>query len=105
MNDIVLSASTNALCLFIMAKLTSEISMKDLGSLGYFLGIVVTKYTKGLFLSQTKYASEILDSVGMTTISLTSVETTSKLSVISGALYHNPTFFPINLYYIPKRKG
>ena len=34
--------------------------MSDLGRLNYFLGISTTRTTSGLFLSQRKYASEIL---------------------------------------------
>lgn len=35
--------------------------MTDLGSLNYFLGIAVTRDEHGMFLSQQKYSSEILD--------------------------------------------
>lgn len=41
--------------------LRSEFSMTDLGDLNYFLGIAVTRDQHGMFLSQQKYASEILD--------------------------------------------
>lgn len=39
--------------------------MKDLGPLHYFLGISVEPHAIGLFLSQKKYASEVIDRVGM----------------------------------------
>ncbi|XP_022881012.1 uncharacterized protein LOC111398326 [Olea europaea var. sylvestris] len=39
---------------------TSEFSTKDLGSLNYFLGLEAHRTSSGLFLSQTKYALEIL---------------------------------------------
>lgn len=39
--------------------------MKDLGLLNYFLGIAVTRHPGGLFLSQKKYAEEIIDRAGM----------------------------------------
>lgn len=43
--------------------LSSEFSMKDLCPLSYFIGIA--GHSSGLFLSQSKYAYEILNCVGM----------------------------------------
>jgi hypothetical protein len=41
-------------------KLNSEFATKDLGSLSYFLGLEATPTTDGLFISQLKYARDIL---------------------------------------------
>ena len=59
-DDIILTASSDALRNSIMSKLSVEFAMKDLGPLSYFLGISVIKHTGGLFLSQKKYAEEIV---------------------------------------------
>ena len=59
-DDIILTASTNTLRQDIIIKLIREFAMKDLGELHYFLGISVSKTSPGLFLSQEKYAREIL---------------------------------------------
>ena len=40
--------------------------MKDLGDLHYFLGVEVQSNDKGLFLSQTKYALDLLQQASMT---------------------------------------
>ena len=64
-DDIILTASSDALRNSIMSKLSVEFAMKDLGPLSYFLGIFVTKRTSGLFLSQKKYAEEIVERAGM----------------------------------------
>ena len=40
--------------------------MKDLGHLSYFLGLEITHYTDGLYITQAKYASELLSRVGFT---------------------------------------
>nr|GEV42419.1 ribonuclease H-like domain-containing protein [Tanacetum cinerariifolium] len=45
----------------IIRSLHQEFAMTDLGPLNYFLGISVTRDSSGLFLSQKKYAIEILD--------------------------------------------
>ena len=60
--------------------------MKDLGSLHYFLGIHVQPLARGLHLSQTKYASELLDRVHMTGAKLakTPLPASSQLSQHDG---------------------
>ena len=60
MDDIILMASSDTLCKSIISQLSSEFAMKDLGPLNYFLGITITRTSAGLFLSQQRYASEIL---------------------------------------------
>ncbi|XP_071699859.1 uncharacterized mitochondrial protein AtMg00810-like [Rutidosis leptorrhynchoides] len=55
--------------------------MTDLGPLNYFLGISVTRNSTSMFLSQRKYASEILERACMLNYKpcWTPVETDSKL--------------------------
>ena len=45
--------------------LSREFEMKDLGPLKYFLGIKVSRSDKGIFLSQRKYALDLLQETGM----------------------------------------
>ena len=40
--------------------------MKDLRHLSYFLGLEITHSTNGLYITQAKYASELLSRVGLT---------------------------------------
>ncbi|GJT26346.1 ribonuclease H-like domain-containing protein [Tanacetum coccineum] len=58
-----------------------EFAMTDLGPLNYFMGISVTCDSSGLFLSQKKYALEILDRAHMANCnpSRTPIDTESKL--------------------------
>ncbi|GKC89196.1 ribonuclease H-like domain-containing protein [Tanacetum coccineum] len=81
-NDIVLTASSSDLLQQIITSLHAEFSMTDLGSLNYFLGISVTRNASGMFLSQQKYATEVLDRAGMLNCKpcRTPVDTDSKLS-------------------------
>ncbi|GKV34843.1 hypothetical protein SLEP1_g43185 [Rubroshorea leprosula] len=59
-NDIVLIANSLQLLQEIISNLSSKFALKDLGSLNYFLGIEVNKFPGGIFLSQAKYAKDIL---------------------------------------------
>uniref|UniRef100_A0A803NUD0 Reverse transcriptase Ty1/copia-type domain-containing protein n=1 Tax=Cannabis sativa TaxID=3483 RepID=A0A803NUD0_CANSA len=45
--------------------LSREFEMKDLGPLKYFLGIEVSRSKRGIFLSQRKYALDLLKEIGM----------------------------------------
>lgn len=68
--------------------------MKDLDHLNYFLGIAVTKHKGGLFLSQRKYAEEIIDRAGMASCkpSATPVEVKPKASS-TGSPCADPTLY------------
>ena len=39
---------------------SQQFEMKDLGHLSYFLGLEITHSTNGLYITQAKYASELL---------------------------------------------
>ncbi|XP_025984537.1 uncharacterized mitochondrial protein AtMg00810-like [Glycine max] len=69
--------------------------MKDLGQLSYFLGIAVTHHASGWFLSQKKYAMEIIDRAGMSSCksSPTPVDTKPKLSATSSTPFEDPTLY------------
>ena len=64
-DDIVLTGSNPRLLKDFIARLSNEFAMKDLGDLHYFLGIEVHHTPQGLFLSQSKYALDILERASM----------------------------------------
>ncbi|GJZ83663.1 ribonuclease H-like domain-containing protein [Tanacetum coccineum] len=64
-DDIILTASSTSLLERIISSLHAEFAMTDLGPLNYFLGISATRTTSGIFLSQMKYATEILERAQM----------------------------------------
>ena len=47
-------------------SLNQQFEMKDLGHLSYFLGLEVTYSTDELYITQAKYASELLSGAGLT---------------------------------------
>nr|GEW58159.1 ribonuclease H-like domain-containing protein [Tanacetum cinerariifolium] len=95
-DDIVLTASSDRLLQQIIASLHCEFFMTDLGALNYFLGISVTRDSSGMFLSQRKYAMEILKRAHMVGCnpSRTPIDTESKLGdggtpVVDPTLYRS----------------
>nr|GEV52420.1 ribonuclease H-like domain-containing protein [Tanacetum cinerariifolium] len=74
---------------------TSGVSMTNLGSLTYFLGIYVKRDSSGMFLSQRKHAVEILERAHMVNCnpSQTLVDTESKLGD-DGETVSDPTLYP-----------
>ncbi|KAF8651260.1 hypothetical protein HU200_063510 [Digitaria exilis] len=94
-DDIVLAASTTDLLHRIIAKLSLEFAMKDLGPVHFFLGIQVCRTATGFFLSQAQYADEVLERAGMTnsTAAPTPVDAKGKVSSASGTPLQDPTTY------------
>ncbi|GAB2268978.1 Belongs to the helicase [Dionaea muscipula] len=64
-DDIVITGSDNARITLLKTFLHSHFQTKDLGSLRYFLGIEVSRCKREIFLSQRKYALDLLRDTGM----------------------------------------
>nr|GEX40194.1 ribonuclease H-like domain-containing protein [Tanacetum cinerariifolium] len=95
-DDIVLTTSSTDLLQRIISSLHKDFDMIDLGALNYFLGIFVTCDSTCMFLSQKKYALELLDMAYMTNCNptRTSVDMKSKLGsdedpISDPTLYHS----------------
>nr|GEX51976.1 copia protein [Tanacetum cinerariifolium] len=78
----------------IITSLHQEFDMTHLGALNYFLGISATRSSTGLFLSQKKYACELLERANMVNFnpSRTPVDTDSKLGP-EGFAVQDPTLY------------
>lgn len=59
-DDIIIIGSSTSAVSHLIAQLRDDFAVKDLGPLSYFLGIQVSHTSKGLFLSQKKYISDLL---------------------------------------------
>ncbi|GJS94229.1 ribonuclease H-like domain-containing protein [Tanacetum coccineum] len=89
-------ASSTSLLQRIISLLHAEFAMTDLGPLNYFLGISATRTTSGIFLSQTKYAIEILKQAQMLNCNpcRTPIDTEKKLGP-EGSPVIDPTLYRI----------
>ena len=59
-DDIIITSNNSSLLDNFICKLNSEFATKDLGPLNYFLGLEATTTFDSLFISQLKYARDIL---------------------------------------------
>ncbi|GKA92938.1 ribonuclease H-like domain-containing protein [Tanacetum coccineum] len=93
-DDIILTAFSPDLLQHIIASLHNEFDMTDLGALNYFLGISADRTSTGLFLSQKKYALQLLERAHMVNCnpSQTPVDTESKLGP-EGVPVQDPTLY------------
>ncbi|GJU20624.1 ribonuclease H-like domain-containing protein [Tanacetum coccineum] len=93
-DDIILTASSLVLLQQILDSLHKEFDMTDLEALNYFLGISVIRHPIGLFLSQKKYARQLLERAHMVNCnpSRTPIDTDSKLGP-DGVLVQDPTLY------------
>ena len=88
-DDIIVTSSSNEGVTTLLKDLNSEFALKDLGDLHYFLGIEVKKNKEGGFhLSQEKYATNLLNRVGLQDCkpSPTPLSSSEKLSLAEGEL-------------------
>ncbi|KAK9054050.1 hypothetical protein SSX86_025126 [Deinandra increscens subsp. villosa] len=94
-DDIILCSSSEALRTHLMARLSDEFAMKDLGPLSYFLGISVSRTGDSMFLSQESYARDIIERAAMSSCNpvATPVDTNAKLSSDSGPVFADATLY------------
>ena len=69
--------------------------MKNLGTLNYFLGLEFTSSSNGYYLSQAKYASDLLSKVSITNnkIVSTPLEYNAKLTPLDGEPISDATHY------------
>ena len=77
------------------AFLSQQFEMKDLGHLSYFLDLEITHSTDGLYITQAKYASELLSRAGLTDSKTvgTPVELNAHLTPSRGKPLSNPSLY------------
>lgn len=75
--------------------LCQHFEMKNLGPLSYFLGLEVLSSSDGLFLSQAKYASNLVSRAGLTDCKIehTPLEPNVRFTPQNGNLLNDATFY------------
>ncbi|XP_041009156.1 uncharacterized mitochondrial protein AtMg00810-like [Juglans microcarpa x Juglans regia] len=94
-DDILVTGSSSLLISQFIASLSKYFPVKDLGLLHYFLGIEVHRTSSGLFLSQTKYITDLLKRTNMHNCKAVSTPMSSseKLTVLDGCTYEDPQWY------------
>ena len=64
-DDIIITGDSEVLIAEVKVALQAEFDMKDLGDLNFFLGLEIKYLKNGLFLSQHKYASDLVHKAGL----------------------------------------
>ena len=85
-DDMIITGNDSVGILSLQHFLSQHFEMKDLSTLSYFLGLEITSSSDGYYLSQAKYASDILFKAGITdnkTVS-TPLEYNAKLTPLDG---------------------
>jgi hypothetical protein len=85
-DDIIIVSSSPDATTTLLHALQADFALKDLGPLHYFLGLEVTQAADGLYLSQQKYTTDLLQRAGMTTCkpAPTPLSSSSKFSAHDG---------------------
>jgi hypothetical protein len=94
-DDLIITGNNDDHILQVKKELQAGFKMTDLGLLHYYLGVEVFQHSNNIFISQCKYASELLKIFGMTDCKsvLTPMEKNLKLSKFEGGELVNNTSY------------
>ncbi|GKF84828.1 retrovirus-related pol polyprotein from transposon TNT 1-94, partial [Tanacetum coccineum] len=66
-DDIIFVSTNTALCNEFANQITTKFKMSMMGQMSFFLGLQISQSPRGIFLNQSKYASEIIKKYGLLT--------------------------------------
>ncbi|GJS93406.1 retrovirus-related pol polyprotein from transposon TNT 1-94 [Tanacetum coccineum] len=66
-DDIIFASTNTAMCDEFANQMTTKFKMSMMGQMSLFLGLQISQSPKGIFINQSKYASEIVKKYGLNT--------------------------------------
>ncbi|GJR41733.1 retrovirus-related pol polyprotein from transposon TNT 1-94 [Tanacetum coccineum] len=66
-DDIIFASTNTAMCNEFANMMTTKFKMLMMGQMSFFLGLQISQSPRGIFLNQSKYASEIIKKYGLRT--------------------------------------
>ncbi|GJV58810.1 retrovirus-related pol polyprotein from transposon TNT 1-94 [Tanacetum coccineum] len=66
-DDIIFASTNTAMCDEFANLMTTKFKMSMMGQMSFFLGLQISQSPRGIFINQSKYASEIIKKYGMLT--------------------------------------
>ncbi|GJU72115.1 retrovirus-related pol polyprotein from transposon TNT 1-94 [Tanacetum coccineum] len=66
-DDIIFASTNTAMCNELANQMTAKFKMSMMGQMLFFLGLQISQSPRGIFINQSKYASEIVKKYGMLT--------------------------------------
>ncbi|OIT39145.1 putative mitochondrial protein [Nicotiana attenuata] len=96
-DDLIVTSNSDSVVSLFITKLGSRFSIKDLGTLTYFLGVQVIRTSRGLLLSQRKYIEDIVDraSMGGAKSTSTPLATTNSLMMDDSVHLRDPKEYQV----------
>ncbi|GKC79583.1 retrovirus-related pol polyprotein from transposon TNT 1-94 [Tanacetum coccineum] len=67
-DDIIFASSNTAMCNEFANQMTNKFKMSMMGKMSFFLGLQISQSLRGIFINQSKYASEIVKKYGLHSI-------------------------------------
>ncbi|CAN1342859.1 Retrovirus-related Pol polyprotein from transposon TNT 1-94 [Linum perenne] len=94
-DDIIMTGNDESGIQILKTQLDQTFTIKDLGSLRYFLGLEIARSEKGINVCQRNYALEILKDSGMLACKplLSPTEASGRMSINSGTLLNDPAVY------------
>ncbi|KAF5470759.1 hypothetical protein F2P56_011250 [Juglans regia] len=94
-DDIIVTASSQSLITDFISSLRSDFPVKDLGVLHFFLGLEICCNSTGLYMSQSRYITDLLHRTNMQTSKPVSTPMCSnvKLSTVDGPSFEDPHLY------------
>ncbi|GKB75489.1 retrovirus-related pol polyprotein from transposon TNT 1-94 [Tanacetum coccineum] len=66
-DDIIFASTNTAMCDEFANQMTTKFKMSMMGQMSFFLGLQISQSPRGIFINQSKYASEIVKKYGLNT--------------------------------------